>query len=66
MESGKKGKEAIRSGPDPGGGLRGKERLHRWTPTLGSEQFEPHFGHPSPDVQHREESPLGWLECQWY
>ena len=45
----------------PGRRLRRKGGLHRWRfPTLESERFESHIGHPSPGVQHREDKPP-WL-----
>lgn len=44
----------------PGRELKGKGRLHDWTPALGSEQVEPPSGHPSPGVIHRGDKPP-WL-----
>lgn len=41
----------------PGRGLKGKERLHRHTVTLGSEQWESKIRHPSPGVLCRKEDP---------
>ena len=39
--------------PTPERNLKGKEVLHWWTLTWGSEQVEPQSGCPSPQEQHR-------------
>lgn len=35
------------------------------TQALRSKCFEPHIGHLSPGIQHKEDEPLGWFEDQW-
>ena len=40
--------------------LRGKGRLHGQRPALGSEQFKPQIGHPTPGILHRGDQP-SWL-----
>lgn len=35
-----------------GGDSEEKERLHKWTPTLGTEWVEPWTEHPNPGILH--------------
>ena len=54
--------EWKRSDQCPGRVLRREVRLHGQRTSLGSEQLEPHIGHPNPGFWHWEDSSLDWLE----
>ena len=51
----------------PGRGIRGKGRLPGQRPALGSEQFQPQLGYPSPGILQRRRVPglaWGWLDYE--
>ena len=60
MKLGRKGRKVIRSEPVPPGKVF-RRRLQVWTPALGSEQFKPQIGFPSPGVYTEETSPFSLL-----
>ena len=49
----------------PGRGIRGKGRSPGQRPALGSQQFQPSMGYPSPGILHREAESPGWLGGGW-
>lgn len=58
MQLGKKGRKNDQVGTcAPKRGFRGKGRLHRQIPALGSQQFKPQIGRSSAGILHREDKP---------